>query len=202
MIRLFVALGLPDGLTQRLDGLHMALPGAHWVAPETMHVTLRFIGEVSQGEAADIDDMLARIAMPAFDLKVCGVGSFASKGRLRTLWAGVEKSPDLSRLQAKVETACQRAGQMPEGRRFLPHVTLARCGRIREELAGPFLGAYAGFSSDPIRVDAFTLYSSQTGHDGPVYRPERRYPLSGGGADDVFNDDARFAELAAEWAEE
>ena len=118
MIRLFVALGLPDGLTQRLDGLHMALPGAHWVAPETMHVTL------------------------------------------------------------------------------------ARCGRIREELAGPFLGAYAGFSSDPIRVDAFTLYSSHTGHDGPVYRPERRYTLSGEGADDVFNDDARFAELAAEWAEE
>ena len=87
MIRLFVALGLPETLCRRLAGLQQPLPRTRWVAPEAMHVTLRFIGEVSGGTAADIDDMLTRVSVPAFDLTIGGVGHFASKGRVRRLIA-------------------------------------------------------------------------------------------------------------------
>lgn len=199
MIRLFVALGLPETLCYRLAGLQQPLPRSRWVAPEAMHVTLRFVGEVAEGDASDIDGMLARVSVPPFDLKIGGVGHFGSKGRVRALWAGVEKSLELVRLQGKIETACQRAGQPPEGRKFHPHVTLARCRDIREALVWPFLAACDGFHGDTVRVNEFVLYSSRLGHDGPVYTPEARYPLGGGDAPD---DDDRFAELAAEWAED
>jgi 2'-5' RNA ligase len=204
MIRLFVALDLPEPLRRRLAALQQPLPRSRWVAPDNMHVTLRFIGEVANDVAGDIDDMLARIAMPPFDIRIGGFGSFASKGLVRTLWAGVEKSEALGRLQAKVETACQRAGLPPEGRKFHPHVTLARCRDIREELTRGFLAACDGFHGDTVRVDGFTLYSSRLGHEGSVYTPEARYPLTGdpfAAGDDAIDDD-RYADLAAEWAEE
>lgn len=200
MIRLFVALGLPESLSLRLAGLQQPIPRSRWVSPENMHVTLRFIGEVSRGEADDIGDMLSRIAVPSFDLTVSGIGCFGSKGRLRALWAGVEKSPELVRLQGKVETACQRAGQMPEGRKFHPHVTLARCRDIREDHARTFLYANDGFFGGNVRINEFVLYSSRLGRDGPVYTPEARFPLTGDV--DSIPDDDRFAELAAEWADD
>jgi 2'-5' RNA ligase len=199
MIRLFVALALPDALCRRLAALQQPLPRSRWATPENMHVTLRFVGEVPRGEADDIGDMLSRIAVPAFDITVSGTGRFGSKARVRALWAGIAKSPELMRLQGKVETACQRAGQPPEGRKFHPHVTLARCRDIREDQARDFLCANDGFFGGTVRVGEFVLYSSRLGHDGPVYTPEARYPLSGDGRD-VVPDDARFAALAEEWA--
>lgn len=200
MLRLFVALALPGDFAARLAMLQQPLPRSRWVAPENMHVTLRFIGEVSHGTAADIDDMLSRVSVPPFEMTVGGVGRFASKGRVRALWAGVERSEPLLRLQGKVETACQRAGLEPESRKFHPHVTLARCRDIREELARPFLEACDGFHGATVRVDEFILYSSRLGHAGPSYTPEARYRLDGGSEN--FDDDDRFAELAREWSDD
>ena len=200
MIRLFVALGLPDALCQRLAALQQPLPRTRWVAPENMHVTLRFIGEVSGGTAADIDGMLARVSMPTFDLTIGGGDRFASKGRVRALWAGVGRSPELARLHGKIETACQRAGLAPEGRKFHPHVTLARCRDVREELVLPFLPTLGRIRDETFRVGEFVLYSSRLGRNGPLYTPEARYPLDGPG--DPLADEERFAELAAEWADD
>jgi 2'-5' RNA ligase len=200
MIRLFIALGLPEVLCHRLAGLQQPLPRTRWVAPEAMHVTLRFIGEVSGGTAADIDDMLARVSVPAFDLTIGGAGRFGSKGRVRALWAGVDRSAELLRLQAKIETACQRAGLPPEGRKYHPHVTLARCRDIREELVQPFLQASDGVRYGTVHVGAYVLYSSRLGHEGPVYTPEARYRLEGEG--ELLADEERYAELAAEWADD
>ncbi|MEK9661181.1 MAG: RNA 2',3'-cyclic phosphodiesterase [Alphaproteobacteria bacterium] len=200
MLRLFVALALPRDIAGRLAAMQQPLPRSRWVAPESMHVTLRFIGEVSNDVAADVDDMLARVTAEPFDMYIGGVGRFASKGRLRALWAGVERSEPLLHLQARIETACQRAGLDPEGRKFHPHVTLARCRDIREELARPFLAAHDGLYGDMVRVEEFVLYSSRLGHAGPSYTPEARYPL--GGAAGELADEERFAELAREWPED
>ncbi|MDA1133118.1 MAG: RNA 2',3'-cyclic phosphodiesterase, partial [Proteobacteria bacterium] len=126
MIRLFVALGLPAGVRERLALVRAPLPGARWVPPENMHVTLRFIGEVEPPLATEIDTLLSRITAPSFDISLAGLGTFGSRGRVRALWAGVEQTVPLAHLQAKIETACRRAGLPPEGRKFHPHVTLAR----------------------------------------------------------------------------
>src|SRR3546814_9879790 len=113
-MRLFVALALPDHLRSRLAELCSGLPGARWVAPENLHLTLRFIGEVDGRDAEDIGVALSGIRLPRFAIALSGVGEFGDGRRLRSVWVGVEASDMLNRLHAKVEQAVQRAGQRSE----------------------------------------------------------------------------------------
>ena len=79
MIRLFVALELPAPLRTRLALMQGGVPGAKWQREDQMHLTLRFIGEVDEGEARDIDEALATVRAPSFVLEVSGVGDFGGK---------------------------------------------------------------------------------------------------------------------------
>ena len=179
MIRLFAALALPEAVRQRLSLVRAPLPGARWVTPENMHVTLRFIGEVEPPVATELDAALARVAAPAFELRLAGLGTFGSRGRVRALWAGLEKSEPLDHLQAKIETACMNAGLPPESRKFHPHITLARCRDVPEAPAAEFVATYGGFDLPAVPVAAFALLSSRRGRSGAVYAPEAVYPLEG-----------------------
>jgi 2'-5' RNA ligase len=177
MIRLFVGLGLPEILSERLTGLRGQIPDARWVLPENHHITLRFIGEVDEETAADFDVALARIEAPPFEVTLYGVGHFESRGLVRALWAGVERTPALDYLQARVETTCQRAGLSPEGRKFHPHVTLARCRDTRTSRIAGFLADHGGFRAPPFPVGSFALYSVALGRGGALYTCEADYPL-------------------------
>ena len=172
MIRLFVGLELPADVRDRLAGLAMPLPGARWIAAENLHLTLRFIGEVDHDRAGEIDDALARLAAAPLEVAVDGVGHFASRNRVRALWAGIAPSPALDALQARTEALCQRAGLAPEGRRFTAHVTLARCRGLSADRAAPFIEAWAGFRAPPFTVDHAALFSSSLGRTGADYRVE------------------------------
>ena len=130
-MRLFVALDLPWGLRDALFHLAGGIPGARWIPPENYHLTLRFIGEVPPTCAEEIDLALTTLRARKLSLTIAGVGCFSKAGRQTQLWAGVERSEALDRLQAKIENALQRAGLEPERRRFTPHVTLARLRRHR-----------------------------------------------------------------------
>ncbi|WP_366553386.1 RNA 2',3'-cyclic phosphodiesterase [Aquibaculum sediminis] len=176
-MRLFIALGLPEDVRERLQFLAGGLPGARWVPPENLHLTLRFLGDVDNGLARDIDDALHGMDFPRFELTLSGIGVFTEGKRINTLWVGVENNPKLERLQAKVDQASVRAGVKPDRRKFKPHVTLAR-GRIEH---GPklerFLMEHSLFRLHPFTVDAFTLFSSHLQSGGPLYVPEVTYPL-------------------------
>ena len=168
MLRLFVAVPLPEAVQERLERIGFGIPGASWVAGENMHVTLRFLGEVSNADAADIDDALMGVRAPAFDLVVEGVGHFGSLRQTRTLWAGVARSPALAHLRGKVESAVVRAGRPRESRKFAPHVTLARFkGETGHHLAN-FLAEHNLLKIGPIRIDRFTLFQSHQKRDGSV----------------------------------
>ena len=78
-MRLFVALPIPDSVAQRLLLLQGGVPGAGWQRREQLHLTLRFIGEVDGGDARAVEDALAGIDAPAFDLQLHGVGQFGNK---------------------------------------------------------------------------------------------------------------------------
>ena len=84
-MRLFVALSLPYSLHDRLSQLCCGLPGARWVKPENFHITLRFLGELDQHSAADVDAELQGIHLPAFDLQLEGMGTFSEGKRLKAL---------------------------------------------------------------------------------------------------------------------
>ncbi len=177
MIRLFVALEIPEAVRERLVTLQGGVPDSRWADSAQMHLTLRFIGEVDENVAHDIDDALSTLRAPAFVLEIAGVGEFGGKVP-RALWAGARGAGALEHLQRKVETALQRLGLPAEERKFSPHVTLARLKGAPHAKVMEFLTHHALFASGPFKIDSFALVSSHLGSGGAVYHFERRYPLA------------------------
>ncbi len=176
-MRLFVALTLPETVQQSLSGLANGLPGARWVRAENLHLTLRFLGEVNNVTAADVDDALAKLHSPGFEMSLNGIGHFGEGRKLRALWVGVDANADLMRLQEKIEQALIRVGLPPEARKFKPHITLARFKSNPGARLQTYLTAHNLWRAGPIAMESFELYSSFTSANGAIYRVEASYPL-------------------------
>ncbi len=177
MIRLFVAVALPESVRLDLAALAGGIPGARWVEAQNMHVTLQFIGDIEEGLAHDIDLSLEAIEAPPFELRLEGIGYFGPARAARLVHVGVQRSNALNFLRDKIESAVVRAGLPPDERKFLPHVTLARLKDAPASRVVDFIADHNLFRAGPIAVDHFTLFSSFHGRTGPIYRPERIYPL-------------------------
>ncbi len=178
MFRLFVAIDLPAGVQEALATLCSGVPGARWVDPAQLHLTLRFIGEVQGDRFRDIAEALTGVGGAPFDLHLDGLGHFPPRGAPRVLWAGVATSEPLAGLRTRVETALASAGLPREGRRFSPHITLARLKGTPPARVGRFFEDHPLFHTDPFTVDRFLLYSSTLGRRGATHRVEAQYPLT------------------------
>lgn len=183
MIRLFVAIDLPDSVARRLVKICSGIPAARWVKQEQMHLTLRFIGEVDGGVFQDICETLAGVHAPPFTLQLDGLGCFPPRGRPRVLWAGLASCPELQHLQKKIESVLVRKADLQrEKRKYSPHITLARLNNAPPSRVGRFLEEYGLFLSEPFIVDRFHLYSSVLGKNGAIHTVEESYPLVVGNA--------------------
>ena len=178
MIRLFVALELPAELRTQLAMLAGGIQGAKWVPPDNYHLTLRFIGEVENWRAQEVDDALANIRARPFELALSGAGLFEKAGRIQSLYISAERNETLGFLQCKIETALQRIGLQPERKKFTPHVTIARTGLAAPDKLISWVQAHNLFRAAPITVEHFTLFSSQLGKQASVYTPEVEYDLA------------------------
>jgi 2'-5' RNA ligase len=178
MLRLFVGIEFPPELKLALSLLCNGLPGARWVDPGNFHLTLRFIGEITEDLAGDIDAALAGLKARRFALQLAGTGVFGGN-RPHALWVGVERHPDLVRLRDKIEQALIRTGLAPEQRRFAPHVTLARLRDPPLDQLGQFLAAHGQFRAAPLPVERFSLIASFPTKAGSVYEDQADYPLTG-----------------------
>lgn len=176
-MRLFVGIPLPPDVRDRLAMLASGLPGARWVRPESLHVTLRFIGEVDEGQAEDIDVALAAIRAPAFALTVTGIGCFDRGRQVHAVWAGIEAGPAIGHLYEKVESAVVRCGLAPERRNFKAHVTLARLRNTPVRRVGEYMQTRQGTFGGPFTADRFTLFRSHLGSEGALYEALVDYPL-------------------------
>jgi len=179
MIRLFTAVEIPESIRQRMAVMCAGVPGARWVAPQNMHLTLRFIGEVDGGMAQDIAAALADIEAPAFEMELEGIGFFGSGKIPRSIHVNVARNPAVMHLRDKIESRLVRMGLAREERKFLPHITLARLKGTHNVRLGAYIEQNNLFRAGPIAVDHFTLFSSFHSHNGPIYRPEHVYPLKG-----------------------
>ena len=177
MIRLFVAIPLPEAVRTLLAGLCGGVPGANWTPSGNLHLTLRFIGEVEESRYPDIAGALASIRAEGFTLRLAGVDFYGDRRRARILYAGVRAPDNLERLQKRVESVLVRAGLPPEQRRFHPHVTLARLRDAPFERIGRFLEGHGAFASPPFAVRRFALFSSLTAASGACFTEEVDYPL-------------------------
>ncbi len=177
MIRLFVALPLPDAARRRLADLAHGLPGARWIPAENYHLTLAFVGEVDLARAEALAEELAAVVHPAVEVRLSGLGIAGDAHRARTLWMEAARTPPLAELQARVVRACRAAGCPPEARRFAPHVTLARLRAADPARLQDYLSQHGAASCDPFAADAMILYSSRLAPEGSVYTEEARFPL-------------------------
>ncbi len=177
MIRLFVGLELPDRVKDAIQALRGGLPAARWIEPADMHVTLRFIGEVAEDQADDLHQALCTVTSPPFEMTLAGIDCFHSRRRVRAVWTGAQAGAQLEGLQARAESALVRAGLKPEGRKFTPHVTVARLGKTPLAKVRPFLEMNAAFRAPAFAVDNFQLFRSYLGHGGAHYEVIADYPL-------------------------
>lgn len=177
MQRLFVSIDLPPAVKRELAEICLGLPGARWVADEQIHLTLRFIGEVDAGVFQGIREGLAEIRGSAFALRLVGIGFFPPRRQPHVLWAGVEPVEPVVALRNRVESLLVRLGIDPEGRKFSPHVTMARLRNTEPAKLTGYLAGNALFASSEFEVDAFHLYSSVLTNKGAIHQIEASYPL-------------------------
>jgi 2'-5' RNA ligase len=178
-MRLFVAIVLPPpavtALAGQVDPLRSAWPGLRWARPDGWHLTLAFLGEVSGPVVPELDRRLQRAAgrHRALNLAVQGGGTFPGATRARVVWAGIQADQAaLRKLAGSVAAGARRAGAPPpdEGRRYRPHLTLAR---LREPAdVRPLAAALAGLSGPPWTAAAIHLIRSHPGGPGEAPRYE------------------------------
>jgi 2'-5' RNA ligase len=176
MPRLFTAIELPDGVREILSSVEEPLGGAKWVEDDDLHITLRFAGDIDNRTADEFAGALAEIDQEPFALRVEGVGAFGGNDP-RTLYAGLAPCPQLEALARAVERAARNAGLEAEGRKFKPHVTLARLRHARAGEVAHVLQRHAGLRSEPFAVTRFVLLSSRPKVGGGPYVEEAAYPL-------------------------
>jgi 2'-5' RNA ligase len=177
MPRIFTGLEIPADIGQSLATLRGGLPGARWIDPENYHVTLRFIGDVDDVIAHEVASMLGRVRRPAFELHVNDLQAFGGR-KPRALVAMLGPAQALIELQAEHERLMQRVGLEPEGRKYTPHVTLARLRESSSWQVADYLSLRAPFRSRPFPVSRFVLFSSRASVGGGPYVVEAAYPLA------------------------
>ena len=174
---MFVAIDLPPNVVAQLQELCCGVPGARWVEAAQMHLTLRFIGEVDGGVFRDIKEGLADIETEGFALQVKGLGFFPPRKTPRVLWAGIAPVEQVSALRRRIDNVLLGLGLEPEGRKFSPHITLARLHDTPLARLGLFLAGNSLFATPEFPVSEFHLYSSQLTAKGAFHTIEASYSL-------------------------
>ena len=177
MHRLFVALRPPPAMRKVLLDAMSGVSGARWQSEDQLHLTLRFIGEVDGRTAEDVAAALIGVTQPRPAITLDGIGTFERRGIVHTIFARAAATEGLSALRGRINRALMSAGIAPEGRAFVPHVTLARLGRGGGPIA-PMIERCAELTGDAADIDAFLLYESHLGRDGATYDAVARYPLA------------------------
>ena len=177
MPRLFSAIEIPANIAQRLSMLRYGLTEARWYDPENYHLTLRFIGDVDGPTARDFAQGLSEIEMPPFMLHLDGLGSFGGR-RPRAIYARIAPSEALEALYHANDRAAREAVVRPEGRKYTPHVTLARLRGTSAEDVARYIEGQGFIETEPFAVERFVLYSSRASVGGGPYVIEGEFPLA------------------------
>jgi 2'-5' RNA ligase len=129
-MRLFIALDIPDAIRDRIarfvEGVSGFAPEARWAKPESLHVTLKFIGEQPDSTVEQINQTLSTIQSGVPEIHVRGCGFFPTAKSARVFWIGMEATPQLAALAAAIDDKMPALGISKEDRAFSPHLTLAR----------------------------------------------------------------------------
>jgi RNA 2',3'-cyclic 3'-phosphodiesterase len=194
-MRLFIALDIDDGIRERLalflDGVRGFAPDARWARPESLHVTLKFIGERPEETLDDVKRALAEVNAGPVDLTFRGYGFFPGAKAARVFWIGIESGLLLASLAKSIDEAMIKLGVPKDDHAFSPHLTLARGGgasgaprhqkddrpnlrfvRLQEKLAAMSTPEFGTMTARE-----FCLYKSQLSSSGSRYTKIAQFPL-------------------------
>jgi 2'-5' RNA ligase len=184
-MRVFISIDVPESIRLKLvalqETLRPASTSARWVPTESIHLTLKFIGQIHDDRLPDIDQALGGLAWKPFDVSVQGVGFFPGARSPRVLWAGLA-APTMKDLGEKIDSRLQRLGYDPEQRVYRPHITLARASDSRLETT--LVEASKQFENTDFgsfQVDRCFLYESILKPNGSEYRKLKEYELNAEG---------------------
>ncbi len=189
MLRSFIAIRIPTEIQSAISlstaGLQEALPRplVRWVPPQNVHLTLKFLGDVSSANLEQFAGALKKeVAKHAtFTISVCEIGSFPNPRRARVIWIGLQAPVDLDTLQRAVDAVALQLGYPMEGRLFSPHLTIGRVGqnistgdllKIRVALDATHIGVLG-----TAVVDAIHIFKSDIQPTGSIYTQLYTLPL-------------------------
>ena len=196
-MRVFVALDIDDAIRERLeqflDGVRGFAPEVRWVRPESMHVTLKFIGEKSSEAVDEIKQALGGIRAGSIEISLHGYGFFPTAKASRVFWIGIAAGPPLAALARLVDDVTAALGVPREEHAFSPHLTLARGGarggsgtphRLKGDGPNPVfqrlqekLAAMPALEFGTMTAREFFLYQSQPVQGGARYTKIARFGL-------------------------
>jgi 2'-5' RNA ligase len=186
-MRIFIALDIPEDIRSHIaryvERVQTLVPSARWSRPESMHVTLKFIGQANAARVEEIKRALLQVTFHPFGVEFRNTGYFPNSRAPRIFWAGVESLHVLPALAAATDAALEKIGIGREDKPYHPHVTLAR--------SGPEPAAQRSFQQLPARLpeeipqfgtmtaQEFFLYKSEPLPGGSRYTKLERFPLKG-----------------------
>lgn len=194
-MRLFLALDIDDAIRERIarfvEGVRNFAPDARWVHAESLHVTLKFIGEQPESALLALKQTLSQVGVPACEIRFQGYGFFPTPKSARVFWIGMQAGPELATLAAAIDDKMPALGIPKEDRAFSPHLTLARGRggsgsprRRREDKPNRVfqhlqekLAALPSPEFGTMTPREFFLYQSQLSPKGSKYTKLERFPL-------------------------
>lgn len=192
-MRVFIGLDIPDNIraaiTRYMDGLRNFAQDVRWVRPESLHVTLKFIGEQTEEQVERIKQALSVVKTGALDIGFRETGFFPNAKRPRVFWVGIHASDALPRLASSVDHAVALVGVPLESKPYLPHLTLAREGSGRPHpLPGDRPSSKLARLADKLKAlpqpdfgtmtaREFYLYESKLSPKGARYSKLQAFPL-------------------------
>jgi len=204
-MRIFIGIDLDDAIRKKiarfLEGVSGFAPDARWVSPESLHITLKFIGERKPEQVASIGLRLREIPSEPIEIALLGYGFFPTAKAPRVFWIGIQAGPPLADLASQIDKAASELGVPREGRAFSPHLTLARAGahgRIRsgdpkwrkgdkpnsvfatlqKRLANMSKSESGGLDFGKMIADKFILYESHLSPTGSKYTKLEKFPMA------------------------
>lgn len=178
MIRLFIAINIPELIKLQIQGMGRSIRNGRPVPADQLHLTLKFIGEVESSMLLDIHEKLEEITFDKFSTKVKGIGIFPLRGAPRVLWAGISPTEMTIRLRNTIENELASINIPKEKQKYSPHITLARLKNSPTQHVHNFLAGNAFLETEEFMVDGFNLYSSQLTKNGAIHTIESTYSLT------------------------
>ena len=178
-IRTFVAVLIAENLKKNISEVQQQAkklaPDVKWVAPENLHVTLKFLGDLREDEIPDVCTAVEDAVRPfsAFDLSMSKLGVFPSPARARVVWVGIEEGREqLIELASGVDKRLTEMGFGKDDKPFKAHITI---GRVKEgRHPGKLIEGMADIDADDLgvqRVDSVVVMQSELLREGPIYSP-------------------------------